>query len=543
MSNRIRTTLRAALVAAPLVLGMAPGVRAQEVPIPQTPAGERLVLLLEVLQQTDTASIRTFVETGMSAEFQALPFQGPLDVFTQTRADLAGARIVAIESPQPLELAATLLAGGERYQILLAVEEAAPHRVTGIRMGREPEPQAAAPETLTTAQVREIADSTAAQVEREYVIPDTGVAIARHLRARLAAGAYDALTRPAELSEALTADLRAVNGDGHLYMVVNTAPAVPGGGGGSPENDGIVRVERLEGNVGYLRLSSISGAPSGREAMLNALQLLGRTDAVILDLRGVPGGSGNMANFIISHFTPPEVPSLRVSVRGDAPPRERATLADVPGPRRTEVPLYVLTDRGSASAAEDIPFVLQNLERATIVGERTAGAGRNNRTLPVPHGMGVSVSVTRVTDPRTGREWEGVGVVPQVQSASEEALEVAHQHALAALAAAEQDAARRAMLERTREFVAARAAPVAVSARDMAGYAGRYESGRSITIRQGQLYYQSRDGAQPTLLVPLGSGRFAANPGLRVVFAGEGADARIEVTSGTQAPRVFRRLP
>lgn len=108
----------------------------------------------------------------------------------------------------------------------------------------------------------------------------------------------------------------------------------------------------------------------------------------------------------------------------------RRTPDEVPGPRRTEVPLFVLVDRGSGSAAEDVPFVLQNLGRATMVGETTAGAGRNNAYFPAGKGMAASISISRVTEPGTGREWEGVGVVPDIVTSSDEALSAAHAAAL-----------------------------------------------------------------------------------------------------------------
>jgi hypothetical protein len=98
------------------------------------------------------------------------------------------------------------------------------------------------------------------------------------------------------------------------------------------------------------------------------------------------------------------------------------------------VPLFVLVDRRSASAAEDIPFVLQNLGRATIVGERAAGAGRNVGLHRAAHGLWVGVSISQAYDPATGRQWERVGIEPDVAAPSAEALDVALAHALPSLA-------------------------------------------------------------------------------------------------------------
>jgi C-terminal processing protease CtpA/Prc len=79
-------------------------------------------------------------------------------------------------------------------------------------------------------------------------------------------------------------------------------------------------------------------------------------------------------------------------------------MSDVSGPRRPDVPLYVLTSQGTYSAAEEFVFVLQNQDRASVVGTRTGGAGHMVNLLPVGHGFVLGVSITRVSDPESGRE-------------------------------------------------------------------------------------------------------------------------------------------
>jgi hypothetical protein len=277
------------------------------------------------------------------------------------------------------------------------------------------------------ARVRaEAVESVAGLVEHHYPWPDTAGMIAAHVRGRLRAGGYDSIATLDALARALTRDVRAINGDLHLGVRAGPPPSPPSGG----PDVGVDLVERLDGNVGYLRMRTIAGSSKAFEAVAAALRSLDGTDAVILDLRGVPGGSAEMANFLISHFVPPGVASLGVEWLATGRTQIRHTLATVPGPRRTVVPLYVLVDRRSASAAEDIPFVLQNLGRATIVGERTAGAGRNVGLHRAAHGLSVGISNSRVYDPATGRQWERVGIEPDVAAPSAEALDAALAHAL-----------------------------------------------------------------------------------------------------------------
>jgi retinol-binding protein 3 len=273
-------------------------------------------------------------------------------------------------------------------------------------------------------------ESVASIVEVNYPWPDTARMIADHVRGRHAASAYDTIPTLAELANALTRDLRAINGDVHLG-VFGGSPGGPGmmasGSAGPPT--GIDRVERLDGNVGYLKLNRFIGGDAAFDAVAQALDSLDGTDAMVLDLRGIPGGNAQMSHFILSHFMPPDVHYLNVLSVATGETSTRHTLSEVPGPRRVDVPLYVLVDRGSASAAEHVPFVLQHFGKAVIVGERTAGAGRNNVFFPAELGLRVSLSTTRVYEPLSGREWERTGVLPDIVTTSEDALAAALEHA------------------------------------------------------------------------------------------------------------------
>jgi retinol-binding protein 3 len=277
-------------------------------------------------------------------------------------------------------------------------------------------------------------ESVASAVEANYPWPDTAQMIAAHVRGRSAAGAYDTFSTLRDLANALSRDLRAINGDVHLGVVGGPSGGAPAPMAlVSPEDrpTGVERVERLEGNVGYLKLNQLIAGDRSFDAVAQALASLDGTDAMVLDLRAIPGGNTQMANFLVSHFMPPEVLSLNAVSQATGETTSHRTLGEVPGPRRLDVPLYVLVDGGSASAAEAVPFVLQNFGRATIVGERTAGAGRNNVWYPAELGLRVSLSTTRVYDPSSGRGWERLGVQPDIVTTSEGALAAALDHARA----------------------------------------------------------------------------------------------------------------
>lgn len=306
--------------------------------------------------------------------------------------------------------------------------------------------------TIDAATQRVVIDSVAAAFQRRYVDADTGRLIADHVRRRLREGAYSTLTDPMAFARAVTADLKAINGDEHLFMIPasggpGAGPAPMTGPAGGMErliNHGIRKAEILPGNVGYLEVTEFAGGEGANAAIAGALRFLERTDAIIIDVRNNRGGYGEMSHQLFSHFLPvTPVPTVRVRDRVQGTDEVLHSDSVVHGPRRPDVPLYVLTSRATVSAAEEFAFVLRRLGRAQIVGDRTIGAGHMNDIFPIGHGFVLSVSVTRVSDPVTGEEWERVGVQPTIVAPPASALEVARAHALQAVAERGSSAQRR----------------------------------------------------------------------------------------------------
>ncbi|HEX9937311.1 MAG TPA: S41 family peptidase [Longimicrobium sp.] len=433
--NRAFFTRGAVLFAAAALL--LPAAARAQARLPETPAGRRAAALFQTVMSGDTMAVRAFVAEQMAGEFQEMPMERHQQMFARLRGSLGSYQITSVrEQPNGLVLIVNGVRGPLR--ISMEVEPAPPHRIAGLGVGRADEnasQQAPAPATLTARQQAEVVDSIGKLFEAFYLLPDSARVIAARLKERAAAGAYTSLTAPADFAQALTTDIRAVNDDKHLRVVVRGPGQGPGPGAGAAAPGGyryLEKVEMMPGQVGYLKLAGFAGAPEAADEIGRALRELQGSRAMVIDLRGNRGGSARLANVLISHFTDPGLVSLHVWSREEpADTVERRTLAEVPGPRRTDVPLFVLVDSMTVSAGEDVPFVLKNLGRATLIGEVTRGGGRNNMYLPAGHGLSVSISVTKVWDPCTGREWERTGVEPHVRvpaaQALDEALKLARQ--------------------------------------------------------------------------------------------------------------------
>jgi hypothetical protein len=396
----------------------------------------------------------------------------------------------------------------------------------------------AADPALTAAIRAAVLDGVIARIESTYVDVEAVPAIVKALRARQESRAYDAIDNAAQFGEVVTRDLRSVNGDLHLGLRYSKDPAPAPGRAASPFgeprllNFGMGRAEILDGNVGYLEITGFTGGDY-RDAVVDALRFLKHTDALLIDVRRNGGGASDMSHFIFSHFfgdTP--VPTIDVRTRNNPEPTRRMSLGDVPGPRRPDVPLFLLISQGTGSAAEEFAFVLKNHRRAILVGRRTAGAGRMVAQIPIGHGFTASISVTKVSDPETGREWEQVGVEPDIAVDPEQAHLAGHLAALRVVAAAAAEANRKRTLDRLIETYEARLRTTPQDAARLARFAGTYD-GRVVTLLAGELRYARRQGGVSEPLVPLGGDVFALGAQrLRFTEAAGAVTLRVEQSDG-----------
>jgi carboxyl-terminal processing protease len=149
--------------------------------------------------------------------------------------------------------------------------------------------------------------------------------------------------------------------------------------------------------VGYVRLAHFS-ARAGAEvaAAIDTLRRQG-AHALVLDLRGNPGGTLDEAVTVASQFLPAGSPV--VSTAGRAKGSEHAYAAARPRPV-LDWPLAVLVDGGSASASEIVAGALQDHDRAVLVGDTTFGKGVSQQIFPLRTGMGaLQLTVSRYRTP------------------------------------------------------------------------------------------------------------------------------------------------
>ncbi|MEO1834341.1 MAG: S41 family peptidase [Akkermansiaceae bacterium] len=165
-------------------------------------------------------------------------------------------------------------------------------------------------------------------------------------------------------------------------------------------------------NVGYLRLTEFT-APSHREleAALDELEDKGMR-SLILDLRGNPGGLLHVSVAILGEFVPPSTEV--VFTKGRNPAHNSPPMKTLDRKRKKrEYPLAILIDRGSASASELVSGALQDLKRATIVGETSYGKGSVQHIMAQPGGTALRLTIAKYHTP-SGRTPHEIGITPDL---------------------------------------------------------------------------------------------------------------------------------
>ncbi len=292
----------------------------------------------------------------------------------------------------------------------------------------------------TVAVVESIADL----VCENYVFPDAARQLAALLRRRSAEGSYRAESAE-ELAEAVTADLRSVNGDLHLALKHHAVP-VPVERGAAVLAEarrkfdaslgGVPRVELLDGGVAVLEIAPMMFPLDwAAQPLAAALSLVAPARALILDLRRNVGGDPDTVAFVCGYLLDGRTHLNTMLSRQGEVAEQSWTPPFVPGARfGADKPLYVLTSGNTFSAGEELAYDLQQLGRAEVVGEATRGGAHPREGWTVHPHLELSVPIARAVNPVSGTNWEGTGVRPDVPCDAEAALDRALALAVARLA-------------------------------------------------------------------------------------------------------------
>jgi C-terminal processing protease CtpA/Prc len=260
-------------------------------------------------------------------------------------------------------------------------------------------------------------------IEAHYVFPEPAATISAQLRTRFADVA------PEDVAANVKPFLR--GHDRHLSVIDKLRPASTGPARiDFTDRDALRRINygfrnvHVADRIATIDLTMLCDAddPVVRGTAAAALALTAHAHAVILDLRGVPGGWPSGADALLGHFLPDQPTHLLTMTRRDADDIEQHTPDNNPYGHRPDVALFILVDNTTASAGESLAYNAQSLGRAQVIGEPTAGAANPGDFFDVDDRFRAFIPTMAPIDPRTGTNWEGIGVQPDDLVASNDAL-------------------------------------------------------------------------------------------------------------------------
>ena len=155
----------------------------------------------------------------------------------------------------------------------------------------------------------------------------------------------------------------------------------------------VYEADSLAEPVGYIAFGEFTEGSA--QSFTNALDDLYYTRgarSLIIDLRGNGGGIVDEALQLVNLFVDRDV--TIVETKGKTANSNR-TYKTRNNPRYKDMPLVVLVDKNSASASEIVSGALQDLHRATLIGQRTFGKGLVQNLRPVAYGGHVKVTTSK----------------------------------------------------------------------------------------------------------------------------------------------------
>ena len=363
---------------------------------------------------------------------------------------------------------------------------------------------------------KEIIDTVVSLYERNYVFPDVARQMSEYLYKRFESGDYSEITSTEAFVDSLTVDLQSISKDDHIRIYYRPDEYFKSEGSEEMKDWGwesslaqqkyfnfdFVKVERLLGNIGYLRFNQFRDAEHAGATAIAALNFLAYCDALIIDLRTNGGGDPSLIQLISSYFFDEPRHLNSFYIRRSDSTQEFWTHPEVKGPRMSDIDIFIVISKYTFSAAEEFAYNLKHMGRATLVGQVTGGGAHDCEFHKIEHlNIEIKVPYAMAVNPITGTNWEQVGVEPDIKASYSESMDVAYLEAAKRVRARTTDDYKAARLDWTISGLEAKINPTVVDEEIFKGYVGTYGT-YEISLVGGILYIRQGDSSA-TELKPL----------------------------------------
>lgn len=318
------------------------------------------------------------------------------------------------------------LGGGVVPDAIVLAEEAVKHvnEITGFHQG-----------------LRSLIAQTGEQLEKHYAFHEVAHEASEELLSKWASGLYRSVVDFESLASQLTRDLQETLGDHRLHVFhsdvepesLHDVPKVPTAEEAGYLIDALFKTEILPGNVGYLRFDMMADIEVVKATAPQLVKMVWNkivnTDALIIDMRYNTGGYSTAIPYLCTYFfdVKPVQHLYTVFDRTSGNTTAIMSLPRVRGQRYGSAnAIYILTSHMTGSAAEVLIQTMKDLNRATVIGEPTAGGSLSSGTYQIGESLlYASIPNQFVMSAVTEKPWNISGVEPHVLTHASAALNVA----------------------------------------------------------------------------------------------------------------------
>lgn len=166
-----------------------------------------------------------------------------------------------------------------------------------------------------------------------------------------------------------------------------------------------VESEMLEGDIAYIKITEFSSATVNQFESAVGSALDRKAKGIIFDIRNNGGGTVKSAAQMIDIVVPEGPVVHSVDKNGKSKVMYTSDSAEL------NLPIVVLTNRGTASAAELFAAAIKDYGKAKIVGSNTYGKGVMQDIYPLDDGSAIKITTAQFNPP-TSENFDGVGVKP-----------------------------------------------------------------------------------------------------------------------------------
>ena len=374
---------------------------------------------------------------------------------------------------------------------------------------------------ISIAAQNQIIDKAFALLKENYIFPGKVTPMEKAIRDKQAGGYYSKLLSVPGFLNQLNTDLESLSNDRHINIFfdpirVKQIETEKRNNSVRPvfnaefakrarfENYMVRKAERLEGNIGYLKLDLFMDVQISKPTLVAAMTFLSNSSALIIDLRQNGGGNASTVNFLLNYFLPDS------TLIGDFTSRltKATTKLYIEEDEQVQkfaddIPLYIVVGKRTSSAAEAFAYTLQAFKRAIVLGDTTNGEANPGYAFAINNEMWMMIPTSINTNAITKTNWQGVGVIPDERISQQKALSAAQAIAYERLGLQAINLQTKTRYEWLAVEFKAKIQPVQLSEKELQSFAGAYADNRNIIFDQHGLFYQRIGFSEKKKLHPL----------------------------------------